>query len=154
MGLVNKSETQLVNLEKTSSKNKISEAAEVSWFNLQVTQDKKKRIIMTFDNADGVQFETLLENNSRKPVIGFDHAKIIHYGLTRLRNKIEWTNIAFSMLPKEFTLAELQQVYELILDKKFTKANFQRKVKDNLQALAKYKVGGFRPAEFYSYKAK
>jgi len=86
--------------------------------------------------------------------IAFDHVKIIDYGLQRLKNKIEWTDIAFSMLPKEFTKAELQQVFEIILDKKLTKANFQRKIKDRIKSVSKFKTGGFRPAELFEYKRK
>jgi hypothetical protein len=47
--------------------------------------------------------------------IAFDHAKIIEYGIERLRNKIEYTDIAFNLMPELFTLTELQQVYEVIL---------------------------------------
>jgi 8-oxo-dGTP diphosphatase len=60
--------------------------------------------------------------------IAFDHAKIIHYGLERLRNKLEYTDIAFGLMPEYFTLAELQKVYEAILGKGLSKAGFQRKV--------------------------
>lgn len=60
--------------------------------------------------------------------IAFDHVAIIHYGLDRLRNKIEYTDIAFSLMPELFTLTELQQVYEIILGKELLKANFRRKI--------------------------
>jgi len=51
-------------------------------------------------------------------------------------------------------MAELQQVYEVILDKKLTKANFQRKIKDKVETLNIYRTGGFRPALLYKYKIK
>jgi len=82
--------------------------------------------------------------------LAFDHAKIIEYGLQRIRNKIEYTDIAFSLLPKQFTLAELQQVYEVILNKKFSKANFQRKIKGKVECLNEHQKGGFRPALLYA----
>jgi len=81
--------------------------------------------------------------------LAFDHANIIEYGLQRIRNKLEYTDIAFSLLSKQFTLAELQQVYELILGKKFSKANFQRKIKSKVTCLDEYQKGGFRPALLY-----
>ncbi len=62
--------------------------------------------------------------------IAFDHAKIAEYGIERLRNKIEWTDIAFSLMPPLFTLTELQQAYEVILDRKIHKGNFRRKISD------------------------
>jgi hypothetical protein len=44
----------------------------------------------------------------------------------RLRSKIEYTDIAFYLMPELFTLTELQQVYEVILDTELLKANFRR----------------------------
>lgn len=67
-------------------------------------------------------FEALPSND-----IAIDHAKIILYGIERLRNKIEYTDIAFTLMPDKFTLTELQQVYEAILDRPLLKANFRRK---------------------------
>ena len=55
-------------------------------------------------------------------------AIIIHTGLKRLRNRIKNTNIAFSFLNREFTISELQQVYEIILDKNLVSANFRKKI--------------------------
>ncbi len=48
--------------------------------------------------------------------------KIAEYGIDRLRNKIEYTDIAFNLMPELFTLTELQQVYEVILDTELLKA--------------------------------
>lgn len=98
----------------------------------------------------------ILENDNEIIVktsdLAFDHNQIIEYGISRMRNKLEYTDIAFSLLPDEFTMAELQQVYEVILDKKLTKANFQRKIKDKVECLNIYKTGGFRPTLLYKYK--
>ena len=59
--------------------------------------------------------------------IAFDHAKIITFALIRLRGKILYSDIALNLMPDEFTLTELQQVYEIILDKQLLKAPFRRK---------------------------
>ena len=48
--------------------------------------------------------------------IAFDHVKIIGYAIERLRSKIEYTDIAFNLMSELFTLTELQQVYEVIID--------------------------------------
>ena len=64
----------------------------------------------------------LIENN-----LAFDHAKIIFQALDRLKNKIEYTDIIFNLLPKEFTLTELKNCYEVILNEKLLDANFRRK---------------------------
>jgi len=62
--------------------------------------------------------------------IAFDHAKIIQYSLERLQNKVEYTNIAFNLMPEFFTLAEIQDVYEILLGKKFCTPNFRKKIID------------------------
>lgn len=49
-------------------------------------------------------------------------------GLERMQIKIEWTDIAFNLLPERFTLTELQMVYEVILGRELLTANFRRKI--------------------------
>ena len=49
--------------------------------------------------------------------IAFDHAKIMYYALERLRSKVEYTDIAFNLMPETFTLTALQKVYEIISGK-------------------------------------
>lgn len=62
--------------------------------------------------------------------IAFDHAKIIQYSLERLQNKVEYTNIAFNLMPEFFTLAEIQDVYEILLGKELLTPNFRKKMVD------------------------
>jgi len=131
-----------------------------------VNRDPRTRIIsvsyMGLINKNQCDNQSISENSAWFEIrdgkvicdgkLAFDHADIIEYGLARLQNKIEHTDIAFSLLPKQFTLAQLQQVYELILDKKYSKTNFQRKIKDKIECLNEYQKGGFRPALIYRYK--
>lgn len=60
--------------------------------------------------------------------LAFDHAKIIAYAIERLRQETERTGIALLLMPEQFTLAELQQVYEVILGQELPKAVFLDKV--------------------------
>jgi ADP-ribose pyrophosphatase YjhB (NUDIX family) len=84
--------------------------------------------------------------------IAFDHAKIIEYAVERLRNKIEYTDIAFSLMPERFTLTELQQVYEVILGKELLKANFRRKISDMVLETGEYtRDAGHRPSKLFKY---
>jgi len=84
--------------------------------------------------------------------IGFDHAKIIEYGIERLRNKIEYTDIAFNLMPELFTLTELQQVYEVILNTELLKANFRRKTAGMVVETNEYtKDAGHRPSKLFRF---
>jgi len=84
--------------------------------------------------------------------IAFDHALIIEYGLERLRNKVQYTDIAFNLMPQFFTLTELQQVYEVILGKGLVKANFRRKIGDMVIKTDKVKKdAAHRPARLYMF---
>lgn len=60
--------------------------------------------------------------------IAFDHLKVLQYGLERLRTKAEWSDIAFNLMPELFTIAELRQVYEVILGRELHAGNFRRDV--------------------------
>jgi len=84
--------------------------------------------------------------------IAFDHAKIIQYGLERLRSKIEYTDIAFNLMPDMFTLTQLQQVYEVILDTGLLKANFRRKTADMVSETNEYtRDAGHRPSKLFRF---
>jgi hypothetical protein len=84
--------------------------------------------------------------------IAFDHAKIIAYGIERLRSKVEYTDIAFNLMPKRFTLTELQQVYEVILDKELLKANFRRKIAAMVTETNEYtRDAGHRPSKLFRF---
>ncbi|MGI6085642.1 MAG: NUDIX hydrolase [Acetivibrionales bacterium] len=86
--------------------------------------------------------------------IAFDHAKIIEYGIERLRSKIEYTDIAFNLMPERFTLTELQKVYEVILDTELLKANFRRKIADMVIETNEYtRDAGHRPSKLFRFNA-
>ncbi len=83
--------------------------------------------------------------------LAFDHYKLIDKGLERLKNKIEYTPLAFTLLPEYFTLSELQKVYEVILDKKLLKANFRRKIAPMVKKTEIVQKRGHRPANYYQF---
>lgn len=85
--------------------------------------------------------------------IAFDHASIIALGIERLKNKIEYTDIVFNMMPKLFTLGELQQVYEVILGRKLLDAAFRRIIKNKVMKTNKMRTGGgHRPSVLFKYR--
>lgn len=78
---------------------------------------------------------------------------ILSYAAQRLQWKIEYTNVVYSLLPKEFTLSELQKTYEAILGQILDKRNFRKKIL-SLKFLAptgKRRVGVSRPAQVYTF---
>ncbi|WP_372007318.1 NUDIX domain-containing protein [Paenibacillus chitinolyticus] len=82
--------------------------------------------------------------------LAFDHAKIIACAIERLRGKLDETDIALHLLPELFTLTELQQVYEVILDKELLKAAFRRKAAPLVEATDQYtENAGHRPSRLY-----
>lgn len=82
--------------------------------------------------------------------LAFDHAAIIQLGLERLRGKVSYTDIAFSLVPEEFTLPQLQRVHELLLGQKLYKANFRKKIAGRIEETGKFTSGGkHRPSRIY-----
>ena len=62
------------------------------------------------------------------PKLLYDHNEILKYGLKHLEHKVRHEPIGFNLLPKRFTLLQLQELYEAILGKKLDKPNFRRKL--------------------------
>ena len=85
--------------------------------------------------------------------LAFDHNQIIDEALKRLRGKINYTDIVFHMMPPEFTISELQEVYELILSKKLLPAAFRRTISEKLEDTGKMTSNaGHRPSRIFRYK--
>jgi len=62
------------------------------------------------------------------PELAFDHKEILKKAKLRLQESLESRHIGFNLLPEKFTLKDVQHIYELILEKKFDKANFRKKM--------------------------
>jgi len=91
------------------------------------------------------------------PPLAFDNQSVVDYALTRLRNKLEYTNVAYSLMPAAFTLSDLQAVYESIFGRSFDKRNFRRRmlsqgiIRPTGQTAAR---GAHRPAELYEFSSR
>ena len=82
--------------------------------------------------------------------IAFDHEKIIRHGRERIKNKTEYTKVAFELLDEMFTLPELQRVYEILLERPLYKANFRNKVKEYIVETEEMETGkANRPSRYY-----
>lgn len=62
------------------------------------------------------------------PQLAFDHNRIVEYALWRLRTKVEYARIAHSFLGEKFTLAQLREVHEAVLQRPLDPANFRRSI--------------------------
>jgi len=89
------------------------------------------------------------------PPLAFDHKKILDYALKRLKWKFEYTTVAFSLLPKEFTLGEIQKIYEIVFNQQFDKRNFSKKMLslNILKEEAIKRDVSHRPPQLYSLRS-
>lgn len=88
------------------------------------------------------------------PKMAYDHREMVRVAVARLKAKLEYSNIVYSLLPFEFTLSELQRVYEVILGRTLDKRNFRKKLLSLglLKSLGKKLRGGpSRPAQLYAF---
>jgi 8-oxo-dGTP diphosphatase len=91
---------------------------------------------------------------SALPPLAFDHKKIIEYAVDRLRNKLEYTNVGFQLLPAKFTLSALQALHEAILAKSLDKRNFRRKILGLglVKPSKEMQATGRKPAQLFTFR--
>lgn len=88
------------------------------------------------------------------PELAFDHNRIVDYALWRMRTKMEYSRIAHAFLGDTFTLAELREVHEVVLQKPLDPANFRRQMESSGAMTATDQVvtgGRHRPPRLYRY---
>ncbi len=88
--------------------------------------------------------------------LAFDHMKIMQICCERLKNKTQYTSLPVNLLPTEFTLTELQKIFEIILGNSVEKKSFRRRIIDAgiLEETGSMKTGSNRPAKRYRVKSK
>lgn len=86
--------------------------------------------------------------------LAFDHDHILAVALDRLRSKLEYTTLAFQLLPEVFSILELKHIYEQILGEKLDKGNFYRKIRDAkvLEDTGLRREGRGRPTTLYRFR--
>lgn len=99
--------------------------------------------------ADAAWFP--IEGRRVKVKLAFDHSMLLEAAIDRLRSKVEYTSLPAFLLPEEFTLSELQQMYEVILERPLEKSAFRTRVfaADLVKPVNKIRMGNFRPAQLY-----
>lgn len=101
------------------------------------------------DAAEAAWFEA-----GSVPPLAFDHAEILNAAIQRLRGKIRWQPVGFELLPKKFTLRQIQTLYEAILGRELDKRNFRKKLLalDLLVALEETSsADSKRPAQLFRF---
>ena len=88
--------------------------------------------------------------------LAFDHADILKAAIARLRSKVEYTSLPAFLMPHEFTLTELQKIYEMLLGRPIEKKSFRTRIlaTDLLEEVARLKEGPNRPARMYRLRSR
>ena len=142
------------------------DAKDAAWFDIAFTDDKmvfkNKEREYTLDYrlhkkefTNGIlKIENFVPQQVSEDALAFDHAEIILEGFMRLRNKVMYTDIAFNLVPEEFTLPDLQRVFEIILGRELYKTNFRDKIENKTEETGgKAKpLTSRRAAKLYRYK--
>jgi ADP-ribose pyrophosphatase YjhB (NUDIX family) len=148
-------------IDRTILKQEIS--SEAAWFDIEVIE-KDNIIKVKLSNQDEIicydvkkitidkktnEYEYEVINKSD---IAFDHDKIIIKGIMDLRYKVNSTDIVFNLMPEEFTIGELKQVYSLLLGKELVNSAFRRVIAPKIIETGKMiSTGGHRPSMLCRY---
>lgn len=136
------------NLLDIDNGDSFEEIVEIKLLNNSEELSAKIRVI---ENIDGRIRREIIESVG----LAFDHGKFIEYGISRLRNKVEYTNLAFNLMPELFTLTELQKVYEIIQGKELLAAAFRRKISNMVVETKEFtKDVGHRPSKLFKYNPR
>lgn len=142
------------------------DASDALWFDIEFTNEnlvlknKERKIEIKYNLKETVyqngrvQIENYFPILASEEALAFDHSEIILEGLSRIRNKVMYTDIAFNLVPEEFTLPDLQIVYEKILGKELYKTNFRDKIEPKVESIGKRQnpISSKKNALVYRYK--
>ena len=136
---------------------------EAAWFDIEVIE-KDNKISVRLCNQDEIisydvkkitidkktnEYEYEVINKSD---LAFDHDQIIVKGIMDLRYKVNSTDIVFNLMPEEFTIGELKQVYSLLLGKELVNSAFRRVIAPKIVETGKMvSTGGHRPSMLCKY---
>ena len=149
-------------IDKNRLKDKLSDNA--SWFNVTYFEEDEKVQVQLDNGKEHLVFEikkTLKEQTTdrysfeitKNDDLAFDHPTVIWSGIERLKGKASYTDVVFNMMPELFALGDLQQVYEVILNKKLLDPAFRRIIADKVEKTEFTKTGGgHRPSALFRYK--
>lgn len=157
-----------ITLLPTCPVNAGDDAKDAAWFTVMLKNDelilenaqrniriKYSLVKRSFKNGviDIVNYDKPIPET--KEQLAFDHAQILVESIMRLRNKVQYTDIAFNLMPEEFTMTDLMKVHEIILDKEMYRKNFRDKMKTKTIPTGNTgyskSTNGTTPSELYRY---
>jgi ADP-ribose pyrophosphatase YjhB (NUDIX family) len=150
-------------LERTPLPPRDPSAGEAAWFS--VALDEGKALLALGSPAEALEVPLAAETRpagriDRKTLrasgpspMAFDHADVALAAVSRLRSKIVWTDLAFTLMPEKFTLSHLMAVYEAILGAKLLAPAFRKKMAGRIEPTGELAAPRkFRPAMMYRYR--
>ena len=92
-----------------------------------------------------------IAGNGVRVKLAFDHREILETALDRLRSKVEYTSLPVYLLPTEFTMTELQRMFEIVLGREVEKSAFRTRIfsADFIEPVPRMREGQQRPAQLY-----
>ncbi|MCC6251814.1 MAG: NUDIX hydrolase [Bacteroidia bacterium] len=96
----------------------------IAYYSLVKLEDYKPTASSFANNADWFSLKDI-------PELAFDHNEIVNYALKVLKSRIQTHPVGFELLPKKFTLSQLQKLYETIMGENLDKRNFRRQFMKN-----------------------
>jgi len=133
------------------------------WFSLEMHEEENNIKLVLNDENELIEvnlLKTIINEKSNQyeyklisSDLAFDHGLIINIGITELMKKANTSDIIFNMMPDKFTIGELKQVYEIILNKKLINSAFRRVISPKIEPTNEIiKNGGHRPSQYFRYK--
>lgn len=132
-------------LRKTSDNNQIDRVVTIAYYSLIKLKDSNRTA------------KTIWYPVNNLPELIFDHNRIVKKALEILRNEIRSKPLCFELLPKKFTIRQMQDVYEAILNETFDNRNFRKKIrtlKFLIPLQEKERGVSHKPAQLYKFDQK
>ncbi|GLS25105.1 NUDIX hydrolase [Marinibactrum halimedae] len=105
------------------------------------------------ESSERAQWVPIHELNDYCPM-AFDHLTLFTHCYERLKNKVQYTSLPINLLQEEFTLSELQQLFEILLNKHLDRKAFRRRFLDAdiIEETGNMRASHTRPAKLYRAK--
>lgn len=133
------------------------------WFDIEVVEKDNTINVKLVNNNEEIYYEVkkiTIDKKTmeydyeiiRKSDLAFDHDEIIIKGIMDLRHKVDSTDIVFNLMPDEFTIGQLKQVYSLLLGRELVNSAFRRVIGPKIVDTGKMiRTGGHRPSSVFRY---